>query len=239
MESLAIILNRPRGTAAGTAMPMRRRLRTATALGLAALALAGCHGGGSQPSAGNRLTVAGIQFSPNAEPLSGGPLGHPKCEEALSAWFDRTDANHDGAIDREEFLADARRQFDRMDRHHAGYVTSADLSAFRAPYESPPEPDQRSDALSSEDSGRRRPGGIPGGGMGSGSGNGGRGSPQRGPSVDTRDDPVMSADKSLSFKVTLEDFIAQANDLFNGLDRNHDGRVTRDAVLEGCKSGLK
>src|SRR5208283_1509137 len=91
--------------------------------------------------------------------------------------------------------------------------------------------------------GRQRSGNGPGGEMGGGSPGGGTGSDrndntrrssQRGPSVDTRADPVMSADKTLSFKVTLEDFIAQANDIFNGLDHNHDGRVTREAVLGTC-----
>jgi len=159
--------------------------------------------------------------------LSGGPLGHPKCEEALSGWFDRIDANHDGVIDRSEFLADSQAQFARMDLHHAGYVTSGDLSEFRAPYESAPL-----EARAAEDSsGRRRSGD---GGIGGPRDDSGRGAPPRGPSVDTRADPVMSADKTLSFKVTLADFMAQANDIFNGLDHNHDDRVTRDAVLASC-----
>ncbi|HXP98405.1 MAG TPA: hypothetical protein VN809_16955 [Telmatospirillum sp.] len=204
----------------------------ATALCLAAVTLGGCFGGRSGPP--ERAPAVRIQFSPNAEPLSGGPLGQPKCEDALSGWFDRVDANHDGTIDRDEFLADARLQFNRMDRHHAGYVTAADLSEFRAPYEPPqaaegPADGQYGDQRASDGSSGRRSsqGGV--GGM-----FGGRSSQQRGLSVDTRADPVMSADKTLSFKVTSEEFIAQANDLFNGLDHNHDGRLTRDTVLGSC-----
>lgn len=210
-----------------------RRLKSTILFCLLAVALDGCHGGGSP---NDRQTPVRIQFSPNAEPLSGGPLGHPKCEEALSGWFDRIDANHDGVIDRTEFLADSRQQFERMDLHHAGYVTSGDLSEFRAPYESAPGADglpleDRQQGATEGPSGRRRSGN---GEMGGPRDDSGRGSPPRGPSVDTRADPVMSADKTLSFKVTLADFMAQANDVFNGLDRNHDGRVTRDAVIATC-----
>ena len=61
-----------------------------------------------------------VIFSPNGEPLSGGTLGHPSCVEAIAGWFDRVDTNHDGIIDRNELLADARIQFLRMDRDGDG-----------------------------------------------------------------------------------------------------------------------
>ncbi len=238
MESFATTLGRSRRNVellehARRSAP-ERRLRSIVFLGLVAVALGGCHRGGS--SNDRPPPAASIRFSPNAEPLSGGPLGHPKCEEALAGWFDRTDADHDGVIDRAEFLADSQRQFDRMDQHHAGYVTSGDLSIFRAPYESVPGADDLPSETGPRDQqdspGRRRDGGGPNGGTREG--NGGAGSPPRDPIVDTRADPVMSADKTLSFKVTLADFLAQANDIFNGLDHNHDGRVTRDMVLGTC-----
>jgi Ca2+-binding EF-hand superfamily protein len=202
---------------------------------LLTLAIGGCHGTGGRP------TFPSVQFSPNAEPLSGGPLGHPTCADALSTWFDRVDVNHDGNIDREEFLADARAQFERMDRHHAGYVTAADLSEFRAPYEVEGIRKDSEQSDFSEDSPERRPipGGIPGSEIGTDQRNNRRGASSHGPNVDIRADPVMSADKTLSFKVTLNDFITQANDIFNGLDHNRDGRLSRDSVIGTCKDKIK
>lgn len=205
----------------------RRLSRGMAVLGVILLAgaIAGCAGRDSRDHV-RPPSLRPILFSPNAEPLSGGPLGHPACEEAMSAWFDRVDANHDGVIDRTEFLTDARQQFERMDRHKAGYVTAADLSDYRAPYEPQSTPVvPLNDPLASPSPYDRARGGttsrpLPGA--------------LRGPEVDTRADPVMSADKSLNFKVTTADFMAQAEEIFAGLDHNHDGRVTRDAVVAGC-----
>ena len=53
-------------------------------------------------------------FSPAGEPLNGGPLGYPTCMQAVANWFARTDARHDGAIDRDAFLGtDCRFQIRR------------------------------------------------------------------------------------------------------------------------------
>ncbi len=62
---------------------------------------------------------------------------------------------------------------------------------------------------------------------------------QRGPSIDTRADPVMSADKTLSFKVTLADFLAQAHEVFASLDILHNGLIGREAVLATCDGAAK
>ncbi len=233
METLTTIPGRSHPLSDPAAVPSRRFLRSAASLCLVAVALAACHGNRAQQLRDERRAALSIQFSPNGEPLSGGPLGRPKCEDALSAWFERIDTNHDGVVGRDEFLADAARQFDRMDRYHAGYVTSLDLSEFRAPYEDSPASDAVPPASGARDEAAdgRRPGGATRGGERD---EAARESQQRGPIVDTRADPVMSADKTLSFKVTLEDFMAQANDVFNGLDRNHDGKVLREAVTARC-----
>jgi hypothetical protein len=50
-------------------------------------------------------------------------------QRAMIMW-QRMDANHDGKIDRAEFLALASEQFDRLDRDHKGYLVPDDLKAF-------------------------------------------------------------------------------------------------------------
>lgn len=221
------------------AITITRRLNTAhrlaRALPLFSLALLAAVGGcqthhAPAPAPGERQGA--ILFSPNGEPLSGGPLGHPKCEVAIGGWFERTDANHDGAIDRAEFLTDAKNQFARMDQHQNGYLTSLDLSEFRAPYE-PQVPQAASaegdDRPQSGEAGRRHPRDHD-----KDHDDSGRTVSSRGAGVDTRADPVMSADKTLSFKVTLADFIDHAGEVFASLDAHHDGRLDRAEVLTLC-----
>ena len=163
---------------------------TAAVLLLAAglSACAGHHGRSKHPVPPQLL------YSPNGEPLNGGPLGTPPCDAAMAGWFDRIDANHDGRVDREEFLADARAQFARMDVEHYGYLTSEELDRYRAPYRR----------------GTRIP---PGGG----------------------NDPVMSADSDLDFKVTPEEFAAQAAETFKRL-AGPDGTIGRDRLPSLCKA---
>jgi hypothetical protein len=207
-----------------------------------AAAVCGCQSG--PPPGSQRAGAMAIQFSPNGEPLSGGPLGHPKCADALSGWFDRMDANHRGFLDRDEFLNDARQQFARMDIHQAGYVTAADLSEYRAPYEPPVGGPGRPDMGGQGGGGQGGEVGRPGrsgdmSGPPSRSGGGRSDQGSRGPTVDTRADPVMSADKLLKFKVTLEDFLIHAGEVFTTLDTKHDGHVTREAVQATCQSDTR
>lgn len=124
-----------------------RRLCPRGSIELAAMAavivaLASCTGPGGRgrgdrdgPSGGRMGQMAApIVYSPNGEPLSGGPLGQPSCKLALEYWLDRADADHDGRLDRNEFLADARAQFARQDLDHLGYLTTDVLERYREPY---------------------------------------------------------------------------------------------------------
>ncbi|WP_158303936.1 EF-hand domain-containing protein [Paramagnetospirillum magneticum] len=79
-------------------------------------------------------SIPALLYSPNGEPLTGGPLGLPSCKLATEVWFERADTNHDGRLDREEFMADARAQFLRMDLDGQGYLTSDVLERYRDPY---------------------------------------------------------------------------------------------------------
>ncbi len=75
-----------------------------------------------------------IIYSPTGDPLNGGPLGRPACPDALKKWFERADANHDGAVTLDEFLNDAKAQFQRMDIDKNGYLVSEELERFRIAY---------------------------------------------------------------------------------------------------------
>jgi len=187
----------------------------------AALLLAACGGGAA---ARHRA----ILYSPNGEPLSGGALGQPSCREAMARWFDRVDADRDGTIDHGEFIADARRQFAAMDRDKDGFVTPAELEAYRAPYRAGQEKEAKAEA-EEEDERPRRPlfGGF---GLDALTG---RSREARDLAAD-RPDPVMSADVNLRFKVSLAEFLAQAERRFSSLAKAGGGRVTRAAALASC-----
>ena len=202
-------------------------------LGVAAVAItvvtAAC---GSQH--GDRPLVQPALFSPNGEPLSGGELGHPDCATALSAWFARLAGEQGGTINRQQFLADANAQFDRMDLNHDGFITPAELTEFREDsaepvVDTPPPPEASQPNQTNQQGGRHR---RQGGDWGAASTGGGSRSTASLP-ADTVD-PVMSADKSLSFKVSRADFMAQAEEIFAQLDRDHDGRLERDEVVATC-----
>ncbi len=162
--------------------------------------------------------VRGLLYSPNAEPLSGGPLGQPKCPDALAAWLGRIDTNHDGVIDRDEFLADARAQFARMDLDHDGFITADEVSTYRMPF------------LATATAPAAKPQGDHQAGDHHAERNGGRG---RAVSSDTGD-PVMSADSNLDFKVSLAEFTAQAEEILAKLDSDHDRRLTRAEIEQTC-----
>jgi len=166
-------------------------------------------------------------FSPNGEPLSGGPLGFPKCETAMGGWFDRLDSAHKGAIDRATFLADARRQFKAMDLNGDGVLTADVLLRYREPYSVGVAAQQAARDNESDSDKTGQPGHMkkPGSGRPGASG------------VDiARDvpDPVMSADTSLRLQVTEPDFLQHAGKVFDSLNASHDGQLSRAQALQWC-----
>ena len=187
------------------------------------LALGGCGWfRGTHPETRGKPPI----YSPNGEPLNGGALGQPSCEDALSRWLARVDTDHDGTIDREEFLADARRQFDAMDLNRDGLITPSVLAQYRAPFSSEPPARAGTDSEAGEEArgrGRSRGGGI----------FGGSGDEDTAVRNDLAD-PVMMADTALRNRVTREDFLAYARRNFASIDTNHDGRLDRDELLLTC-----
>lgn len=160
-----------------------------------------------------------VVYSPNGEPLSGGPLGLPDCDDAVSGWFDRADTNRDGTIDLNEFLADARRQFAVMDLDHDGNITPGELAIYRTPYGqsssmAPLPEDVASDVQSDDSSDGDNPSKKP-----------------SSPILLDQADPVMSADVNLHYKVTLPEFLALAKRKFSQLDTSHSGHPDKASIV--------
>ncbi|HVI51639.1 MAG TPA: EF-hand domain-containing protein [Candidatus Sulfotelmatobacter sp.] len=181
---------------------------------------------------------AQLLFSPNGEPITGGPLGQASCEDAMARWFDRLDSRQSGLLNREDFMADARAQFARMDLDHDGWITPSELSEFRAPYAPPPEPMRGGPGGGNGGPGGSGPSGGPNGGhggpAGGGSPGGGSGGSSASRSSVTQEDPVMAADVHLQFRVSQEDFLAQASDVFNRLDKTHKGALSKPDAIAFC-----
>lgn len=202
--------------ARGDGLQLRRAALVGTVI-LGAAALGACGGGRDRAERGPPPPP----ISPNGEPLLAGAAG-TSCEAALGQWFDAADLNHDGALDAAEFLADAMRWFAVMDLNHDGAVTPDELTTLRLKLMPPAAPPARGSAEERAERGGR------GGFLGFG-----ESSPRR---SNERPDPVMSADVNLDNRVTAEEFRAQAERVFAGLDRNHDGRLTKDEVMIGCEA---
>jgi len=198
---------------------LQRRRRAIVGILMLWTASLGACGGGDR--ARDERGPPPAPISPNGEPLVAGGTG-AACEVAVGQWFDAADLNHDGVLDAAEFMADAMRWFAVMDANHDGAVTPDELTALRLKLIPPVAPPKRG---SDEDRAER---GDRGGFLGFG----GR-SPRR---SKERPDPVMSADLNLDNRVTAEEFQAQASRVFAGLDRKHDGRLTKDEVLVGCQA---
>jgi Ca2+-binding EF-hand superfamily protein len=174
---------------------------------------------GERPEPRTKPTI----YSPNGEPLNGGALGQPSCQDAMTRWLARVDTDHDGTIDHGEFLADARRQFAAMDLNRDGIITPSVLAQYRAPFSS--EPPARSTDREADDERRERSRsrGIFGGG-----------GTEDDPDRQDRPDPVMLADVGLRNQVTRDDFLAYARHNFASLDTNHDDHLDKTELLALC-----
>jgi hypothetical protein len=221
--------------------------------------LAACSGNRHDPYKRPQIVI-----SPNAEPLALGDEN--SCKGEMVGWFARVDSNHDGAIDKAEFMADARRWFAEMDQDKNGYVTAGELATVRErKVPLPPAPPRRPDSDSSVSEGRMPStrqrgdrfgdrlnageGQMGGGQMGGGQMGGARRDrppsdlPDRAKSglrngVAGEPDPVMAADTNLDFKVTSLEWETYAASNFEELDRNHDGRLSPDEVASSCEMPL-
>jgi hypothetical protein len=177
-------------------------------------------------------------LSPSGEPFHLGP-GTP---DPLKAWFDGADTNHDGAIDKAEFRADAERFFKRLDENSDGMIDGFETSD----YENKVVPEFAEIAEG------RYPGQFgPGRGGGRDGGRGGRGGSDRGKDQDKPGDaasakrpqasrgivqlldepePVTGADFNLDSHITLAEWDKAADQRFDLLDVAKTGRLTLDVL---------
>ncbi|MBV9997316.1 MAG: hypothetical protein JO127_19095 [Caulobacteraceae bacterium] len=152
-----------------------------------------------------------IFLSPSGEPFRG-PADGP---DPFDAWFEQADANHDGAIDRAEFRADAVRFFHRLDTDGDGVIDGFELNA----YETKVVPELAAEAegrFLSERSGRRGK-----------AGRGARGGLER---LLDEPEPVSGADFQFDGKVSLAEWMQATDQRFDLLDKNKTGRLTREAM---------
>ena len=172
-----------------------------------------------------------VFISPMGEPFRGGARdAYP-----LDRWFARADANHDGALDWDEFKADATAFFDRLDTNHDGVLSGAEVSAYEqdvAPEILPrvsrltakdipslpsddPETNRRREAQEAAASGQEtRP----------------RATLLAGAAVfgvTPEPEPVAASDTDFDGKVTLAEWTQSARRRFDLLDKDHDGRIAR------------
>jgi hypothetical protein len=199
---------------------------------------------------------AALFISPAGEPFRA-DRGEPY---PVAAWFIRADANGDGKLTKDEFVADAARFFATLDTNHDGVIDGLELKA----YETEVAPEITADRGGGEAGprqggpggfgggaggggrgGGRRGGGGMGGGRGSGGGSqgqapggaaggGGGGGPQflgAAPYTLTGDrEPVAGADLDLNGKITLANFKTRAGQRFDRLDTDKQGFLTLDAL---------
>lgn len=159
--------------------------------------------------AGERLFI-----SPMGEPFRsarGGP-------DANDMWFDGADSNHDKALTRAEFQADALRFFAALDRRHDGEIDPDDIDYYEG--QLVPEIRVGSSAIdmpTQGDEGAARPS-----------------YPERQGAARygyfSFPEPIMAADSNYNRGVDLREFAHAADARFDVLDKNGDGRIDRDEL---------
>lgn len=112
---------------------MTRAFLTSITLAAAVL-LTACDNNGVIYLPGQKPPPRHLMYSPTGDPLNGGALGYPDCDDAMDLWFKRADANRDGAVTADEFVADARAQFQRMNADNTDYLASEEVERFRLAY---------------------------------------------------------------------------------------------------------
>jgi hypothetical protein len=172
-----------------------------------------------------------VFISPMGEPFRGGLNdAYP-----LDRWFARADANHDGALEWDEFKADAVAFFHQLDTNHDGVLDGAEISAYEQ--DVAPEILPRVARLSSKDI-EPLPSDDPQVNRDRAAQDAAANGQETRPradllagaavfSVTPEPEPVAASDTDFDGKVTLDEWIQSARRRFDYLDKNHDGRIGR------------
>lgn len=210
----------------------------------------------SQPFGGAHLVGGFTQLfiSPCGEPYRGRP-GDPY---PVALWFKQADLNHDGVIDRAEFLADHAGFFDALDADGNGYLDATEVSFYEHKV-APDVFDHDHLGLLNPAPGRALPGRegahlflaqvLHSGPQGEQSMAPGQENPQ-GPASGlnarrkarkvwegaaaygllAEPEPVTAADTDLDSRITKAEFLEAAERRFKLLDKRKDGKLTPDEL---------
>ena len=157
-------------------------------------------------------------IAPSGQPFRAGPNLPPPVEQ----WFAQADADHDGVITREEFVADSNRFFNFVDADHDGVIDGPENTRYEtriAPEISvggpsafggdlPPsgaDPDHPTHTVLQVQGAARF-------------------------SFINEPQPIRGADTNLDWVVSSAEWIAASERRFDLLDTDHDGRLTLDTL---------
>ena len=217
---------------------LTRRLAAAAVLALAAQAAFAAPPPTTQPPPPR------LFLSPSGEPFRQGS----DTPDPFEAWFAQADANHDGAIDRDEMRADAARFFRKVDANGDGVIDGMEVTAYEAKIvpELVAQIEGRYPAASPGDHRGQPDGGQgPRGGRGADRGGGARGgAPPQGviARLLAEPEPVSGADFNFDGRISLAEWMLAADRRFELLDPARTGRLTHDALkarLAATKKGKR
>jgi hypothetical protein len=174
-------------------------------------------------------------LSPSGEPFRLGPDD----PDPLKAWFDQADTKRQGYLDRDEFRADARRVFKKLDENGDGVIDGFET----ADYESKVVPELKQEVYgaptppSADEHARGGHDGHRSGGDRSGADKAetkpdakarrqGRGIAQ----LINEPEPVTGADFNLDSHITLAEWMTATDQRFDMLDAAKSGRLTLEAL---------
>jgi hypothetical protein len=185
--------------------------------GAALVLLAGAAALGAPPDA----PAPRLFLSPSGEPFRS-PAGGP---DPFEAWFDQADTDHDGSLDRAEFLADAERFFAKLDANHDGVLDGFEINDYEAKI----APELIAGAEGPLDEAAEA--GHKGRGGGDRRGHGRR--EEAGGGIErllAEAEPVTGAEYELNGHVSHADWVRATKERFDLLDSSKTGRLTREAL---------